>query len=255
MPSRNIRTDPDHRYSRQIRLPEIGRTGQKILGRSTVLVAGIGGLGSVSAFYLAAAGIGHLILVDPDQVSLSNLNRQLLHTEAALGTPKVVSGVATLSRLNTAVTLTPIPKKLTAQTLPPLLKNVDLVVDGCDNYPARQVINQACLDRGTAWVFGGVRGFGGMATLFVPGKTPCFECVIPGPGKKDLAGPDNGILGAAAGIIASIQALEAVKYLLTIGTSLAGRLARVSGLDMQMRVIDLPPAPGCLVCGKKEKTP
>ncbi|MCP4723218.1 MAG: HesA/MoeB/ThiF family protein [Desulfobacteraceae bacterium] len=251
------------RYSRQIKLPQIGPGGQEKLAKARVLIAGAGGLGSLSSLYLAAAGVGHLIIADHDHVELSNLNRQLLYCEANLGKPKVASASHRLGQLNSTIKVTQAQVKIDRKSIDNLLKGVDLVVDGCDNYPTRQVINRACLRHNLPWVFGGVQGFDGMISSFVPGSSPCFECIIQDPDKPktfkpetikpktikpDTQIPDNGILGATAGMIASIQAMEAVKLLLNIGTPLTNRLIRISGLDMRITTAVLTPNPECRAC-------
>jgi len=251
------------RYSRQIKLPQIGPGGQEKLARARVLIAGAGGLGSLSSLYLAAAGVGHLIIADHDHVELSNLNRQILHGEASLGKPKVASASHRLAQLNSTIKVTQAQVKIDRKSIDDLLEGVDLVVDGCDNYPTRQVINRACLRHSLPWVFGGVQGFDGMISSFVPGSSPCFECIIQDPDKPKTFKPetikpntpvqDNGILGATAGMIASIQAMEAVKLLLNLGTPLTNRLIRISGLDMRITTAALTPNPDCRVCKPSSK--
>jgi len=247
--------DDSQRYSRQIQLPEINVKGQEKLSRSTVLIAGAGGLGSLSALYLTAAGVGHVIIVDHDQVELSNLNRQLLHRESSIGRPKALSAAESLGRLNSSIQITPVQATLDQGNIDDLLKGVDLIVDGCDNYQTRQVINRACLSHGLPWIFGGVRGFNGMATSFVPGSFTCFECIIPDPEKSEPGqlNPIQGILGPTAGIIASIQAIEAVKLLVGMGSSLVNRLMHLSGLDMRITTSALTPNPDCRVCNPVRK--
>jgi molybdopterin/thiamine biosynthesis adenylyltransferase len=237
------------RYTRQIKLPQIGPTGQEKLSRARVLIAGAGGLGSLSSLYLAAAGVGHLIIADHDHVELSNLNRQLVHSEATLGTPKVTSASQRLGQLNSAIQVTPVQVKIDQGSIDGLLEGVDLIVDGCDNYPTRKVLNRAALHHNLPWVFGGVMGFDGMISSFVPGSV-CFECIIQDPDtiKPGTPPPNNGILGATAGMIASIQAMEAVKLLLAIGTPLTNRLIRISGLTMRITTTALTPNPDCRAC-------
>lgn len=247
------------RYTRQIKLPQIGPSGQEKLSRSRVLIAGVGGLGSLSSLYLAAAGVGHLIIADHDHVALSNLNRQLVHCEATLGDPKVVSAAQRLGQLNSAIQITPVQTKIDHGSIDGLLVGVDLIVDGCDNYPTRQVLNRAALRHNLPWVFGGVTGFDGMISSFVPGSA-CFECIIQSPEtlksetiKPGTPPPNNGILGATAGMIASIQAMEAVKLLLAIGTPLTNRLVRISGLTMRITTATLTPNPDCRACSPSNK--
>jgi adenylyltransferase/sulfurtransferase len=236
----------DSRYSRQILLPDIGPRGQETLGKSCVLIAGAGGLGSASALYLAAAGVGRIIVVDDDCVELSNLNRQIIHSEASLGQPKALSAANRLAGLNSKIQARPIPERITHENIDSLLtEGVDIMVDASDNYETRQVLNRASLRHGMAWVYGGVHGFDGMASVFLPGRTPCFECIFPHP---PAAPPGKGVVGPAAGITASVQAMETIKLLLGIGESLANRLLRVSGLDMRVHILDLSPNPDCQIC-------
>jgi len=236
------------RYARQIKLSQIGIPGQETLAKAKVLIAGAGGLGSLSSLYLAAAGVGHLVIADNDIVELSNLNRQLVHGEASLGTPKTVSAAHGLDQLNSAIQITPAQVMIEEKSIDALLEGVDLVVDGCDNYPTRQVLNRACLRHKLPWVFGGVKGFDGMITSFVPGSA-CFECIFQDPAiNPGTSPPDNGILGASAGMIASIQAMEAIKLLLNIGTPLTNRLIKISGLTMRITTTTLAPNPDCKAC-------
>jgi molybdopterin/thiamine biosynthesis adenylyltransferase len=248
------------RYTRQIKLPQIGPAGQEKLARSRVLIAGAGGLGSLSSLYLAAAGVGHLIIADHDHVELSNLNRQILHSEATLGDPKVGSAAQRLGQLNSAIQVTPVQVRIDQGSIDGLLEGVDLIVDGCDNYPTRKVLNRAALHHNLPWVFGGVMGFDGMVSSFVPGSSVCFECILQDPDtlKPETIKPgtpplNNGILGATAGMIASIQAMEAVKLLLAIGTPLTDRLIRISGLDMRITTATLTPNPDCRACSPSNK--
>ena len=242
-----LNLDSNKRYARQILLPEIGSKGQDTLGNASVLIAGAGGLGSISSLYLAAAGVGHIIIADYDHVEKSNLNRQLLHSETSLGKPKIESAKSRLKELNSSIKITPVQKRLTADNIDSLVKKIDIIVDACDNYKTRQVLNQASIRHGIPFVFGGVQGFNGMVSCFIPGSTPCFECIIKPPNKR----ADKGIIGAAAGITASIQAMETIKLLLNIGTGadrLENRLLRISGLDMKIKSISLEPDPDCPVC-------
>ena len=246
--SDNQKITPNRRYARQILLPQVGSEGQEKLGKASVLIAGAGGLGSISSLYLAAAGVGHIIIADHDHVEESNLNRQLLHSEKSLGIEKTKSAAIRLTELNSSIKITPLQTKMTRQNIDSITKQVDIIVDATDNYNTRQILNQASLKYNIPFVFGGVQGFDGMVSCFVPGKTPCFECVIPCP-KKENSSP--GIIGTAAGITASIQAMETIKLILNIGTAedrLENRLLRISGLDMKIKSITLEPDPECTAC-------
>ncbi len=220
-----------------------------MLANTSILVAGAGGLGSLSSMYLAAAGVGRIVIVDDDVVEPSNLNRQILHGEQGLGKDKVLSAAGRLSDLNSGVTVVPVKLRITDDTIDHILDGIDLIMDGTDNYDTRVVLNRAALKIGLSWIFGGVSGFDGMASLFSPKGKPCFECVFPPPGAKEDPGP--GIIGPAAGMIASIQSMEAVKEILGIGKGLTGRLLRLSGMDMRINVSTLPPNPECRTCGRQ----
>ena len=238
----------DARYLRQTILPGIGPKGQARLAKACVLIAGAGGLGSASALYLAGAGLGHIKIVDHDRVEISNLNRQILHAEMSLGQPKVVSAAGRLNRFNSSVQVTGFCEKITNKRTGALLKGVDIIVDGCDSYEIRQVLNQASLKYGLPYVYAGVNGFDSMISCFVPGQTPCFECIFSG----NAPPPDQpaGVIGSAAGLAGSIQAMETVKLLLDIGTPLKNRLMRISGLDMRCHCMDLTTNPACPACGR-----
>jgi molybdopterin/thiamine biosynthesis adenylyltransferase len=236
----------DQRYLRQTILPEIGPDGQEKLAHACVLIAGVGGLGSVSSLYLAAAGIGHIKIADPDAVELSNLNRQIIHSEAFLRQPKTISAAIRIKALNSSVRVTPVQERITHDNIDRLLKDVNIIVDGSDNYETRQVLNRASLRHGLPFVYGGVQGFNAMVSSFVPGQTPCFECIVTGKGVQP--GPGPGIIGPTAGIAASFQAMETIKLILELGKPLKNRMLRISGLDMRLHTLKLVPNPECKVC-------
>jgi molybdopterin/thiamine biosynthesis adenylyltransferase len=238
----------DERYMRQTLLPGIGPKGQEKLAKACVLIAGAGGLGSASAFYLAGAGIGHIKIVDHDTVEISNLNRQILHADTALGQPKALSAADRLTAFNPGIQVTGLCEKITHDRFPAMLEGVDIIVDGCDSYETRQVLNRAALKHGLPYVYAGINGFDAMISCFVPGQTPCFECIFSG----NAPPPDQpaGVIGAAPGLAGSIQAMETVKLLLDIGTPLKNRLLHISGLDMRCHCMDLSPNPDCPACGR-----
>lgn len=238
----------DERYTRQIILPEIGPQGQERLARAGVLIAGAGGLGSVTALYLAAAGIGHIEIADHDSLESSNLNRQIIHSEAFLGQPKVISAAIRMKALNPTVRVTPVQARITSANIDALLDGVEIIVDGSDNYETRQILNRASLRHGLPFVYAGVRGFDAMVSSFVPGRTACFECIVTG--GQAPAGRSPGIVGPAAGMAASFQAMETLKLILEIGKPLENRLIRISGLDMRIHCVNLIPNPQCKACGK-----
>jgi sulfur-carrier protein adenylyltransferase/sulfurtransferase len=242
------------RYSRHLRLPEVGLEGQRRLQQSTVLLVGAGGLGSPAAFYLAAAGIGRLRLVDDDVVDRSNLQRQILHVDAGIGVPKVESARERLAALNPRVRIEAIRERASAANVEALLEGVDVVVDGSDNFPLRYLLNDACVNLGKPLVYGAVQRFEGQASVFDAGRRrgqcPCYRCLFPEPPPPQFAPScaEAGVLGVLPGIIGLLQATEAIKLLLGIGQSLAGRLLQFDALAMRFREIGLAPDPDCAVC-------
>lgn len=248
--------DPDflERYSRHLRLPDVGLAGQRRLEASTVLLLGAGGLGSPAAFYLAAAGVGRLRLVDDDVVDRSNLQRQILHTEAGIGTPKVVSAAAALSALNPRTRVEPIRERASAENVERLLEGVDVVVDGADNFPARYLLNDACVHLRKPLVYGAVHRFEGQASVFdagrLRGEAPCYRCLFPEPPPPEAAPncAEAGVLGVLPGVIGLLQATEVVKLLLGLGEPLSGRLLHFDALSMRFRETRLLPDPDCPVC-------
>ena len=242
------------RYSRHLRLDEVGVEGQRRLERSRVLLVGAGGLGSPAAFYLAAAGVGHLRLVDDDVVDRSNLQRQILHVEAAIGQAKVESARERLAALNPRVVVEGIRERATSANVEALLEGMDVVVDGSDNFPLRYLLNDACVKLGKPLVYGAVQRFEGQASVFDAGRhrgrCPCYRCLFPEPPPPQFAPScaDAGVLGVLPGIVGLLQANEAIKLLLGIGQGLAGRLLQFDALAMRFREVRLAPDPQCPVC-------
>lgn len=234
------------RYARQIVLPEVGPAGQEKLRAATVFIAGAGGLGSVSSLYLAAAGVGKLVIADPDHVSLSNLNRQIIHSTKTLGWPKTRSAELRLRELNPDINVVCRQAFISSDTVDGLTQHTDIIVDATDNRATRDLLNRVCITRRIPFVFGGVDGFDGMVTTLIPGEGPCFKCLFPGDKEQDT----SGILGPVPGMIASLQALEVIKLILGIGRSLAGRLLRIRGLTMTIKETAVPGNPQCPACGK-----
>jgi len=252
------RLDPDEadfleRYSRHLRLPEVGVAGQRRLQQARVLLVGAGGLGSPAAYYLAAAGVGHLRIVDDDHVDRSNLQRQILHTEDAVGTPKVESAAARLRALNPRVRIEPVAARV-SDNVEALLEGMDVVVDGSDNFPLRYLLNDACVKLGKPLVYGAVQRFEGQVSVFDAGRrrgqAPCYRCLFPEPPPPEFAPncAEAGVLGVLPGIIGLLQATEAVKLLLGIGTPLTGRLLQFDALGMRFRETRLAADPDCPVC-------
>jgi molybdopterin/thiamine biosynthesis adenylyltransferase len=242
-----------NRYSRHLMLSEIGEIGQKKLLDAKVLVVGLGGLGSPIGYYLAAAGVGTLGLVDSDVVEISNLQRQILHSTNTIGLPKTVSAKETISRLNPDVKVVTYQERLTADNAMQIICGYDIVVDGCDNLPTRYVVNDVCMTSDKPYVHGSIFQFEGRATVFLPDKGPCYRCLYPAlPPKELLPGPNEiGLLGVLPGVIGTIQATETVKLILGIGESLSGRLLLYDALNMEFDMIDVQRSLKCHICEKK----
>jgi molybdopterin/thiamine biosynthesis adenylyltransferase/rhodanese-related sulfurtransferase len=242
------------RYSRHLRLPEIGVEGQKRLEASRVLLVGAGGLGSPAAYYLAAAGLGTLRIVDDDVVDRSNLQRQILHADDRIGLPKVESAARTLAALNPRVRIEDVASRVTAETVDGLLDGVDIVLDGADNFPARYLLNDACIRHAKPLVYGAVHRFEGQLSVFDAGRQrgvlPCYRCLFPEPPPPEAAPncAEAGVLGVLPGVIGLLQATEVLKLLLGVGAPLSGRLLHFDALAMRFRETRLPPDPDCPAC-------
>ncbi len=246
------------RYARHLVLREVGGAGQQALKAARVLLVGMGGLGSAAAPMLAGAGVGVLGLVDGDTVSLSNLQRQTLYTTADIGRPKVEAAAERLAGLNPEVALQQHPVMLTADTAGALVEGYDLVLDGTDDFATRFAVNAACVAAGRPLVSGAIERWTGQVGVFTAGLTrgrplaerrPCYQCLTPEipPGAETCA--RVGVVGALAGIIGAMMALEAVKWIVGAGQPLAGRLLIYDGLAAESRTVRLPPDPDCPVCG------
>jgi adenylyltransferase/sulfurtransferase len=239
------------RYSRHFLLPEVGEDGQAKLLQAKVLMVGAGGLGSPSAYYLAAAGVGTIGIIDNDVVDISNLQRQILHANDRVGMPKVESAKKTLEGLNPDVKVIPYEAKLTSENIMDIIKDYDLVVDGCDNFPTRYLVNDACVLAGKPNVHGSIFQFEGQATVFYPGKGPCYRCLYPEPPPAEMAPScaEAGVLGVLPGLIGVIEALEAIKIVLGKGDTLIGRLLCFNTLTMEINTLTLRRDPRCPMCG------
>jgi sulfur-carrier protein adenylyltransferase/sulfurtransferase len=242
------------RYSRHIGLSEVGESGQRRLKQSSVLIVGAGGLGSPAALYLAAAGVGRIGIVDFDTVDLSNLQRQVLHDTAAVGSPKTQSARARLEAINPFVRVESIEAELTASNALEIIGAYDVVVDGTDNFKTRYLTNDACVLLGRPNVYGSVLRFEGQASVFGTPDGPCYRCLFREPPPPGLVPncADAGVLGVLPGLIGTIQATEAIKSILGIGDTLAGRLLLVDALRMNFRTIRLRRDPDCPACGTRE---
>jgi molybdopterin/thiamine biosynthesis adenylyltransferase len=239
------------RYNRQIMLPDIDIEGQERLLASTALIIGLGGLGSPVALYLAAAGVGHLILADDDQVDLSNLQRQIAHGTSNIGQLKVDSAAESLLSLNPGIRISKISQRLTQQSLADLLVDVDVVVDATDNFASRFAINDACVSTATPLVSGAAVQLEGQVMVYDPklSDTPCYRCLYQNANDGAFNCAENGVAAPVVGIIGTIQAMETIKLLVGFGVSLAGYLLVFDARYMDWRKLKLPRNPACSTCG------
>ena len=240
------------RYSRHITLPELDIEGQEKLLAARVLIIGLGGLGSPIALYLAAAGIGHLVLADGDTVDVTNLQRQVVHGTDSVGMPKTESAARTLRAINPDVGIECITQRLDDASLATLVQRVDLVVEGTDNLAVRYAINRACLAARVPWVSGAAVRFEGQVTAFDPRapESPCYACLYPN-ARDDTAQTcsENGVISPLVGVIGTMQALEVIKMLTGVGRSLVGQLLLFDAKDASWMKLKLPRNPKCSACG------
>ena len=239
------------RYSRQIMLPELDIDGQEKLGSASVLIIGLGGLGSPAAIYLAAAGIGEVTLVDEDVVDLSNLQRQIVHREASIGEPKVASAENTIKQISSETNITTIATRLRGDQLLKTVRHADVVVDATDNFESRYEINDACLSTQTPLVSGAAIRMEGHVAVFDPRESdsPCYRCLYEQGENENLNCADNGVLAPVVGIIGTIQAMEAIKIISGIGKTLSGHVLYMDAKRMEWRRLKLLKNPQCLSCG------
>lgn len=233
-------------------LPQIDVAGQQTLLDSHVLIIGAGGLGSAAALYLAAAGVGHISIADPDAVELSNLQRQILHSTNDIGRAKVVSAKLHLTEQNPDISIATLEQALEGEALVRAVLEADLVVDGSDNFPTRFAVNQTCVTQRKPLVSGAAIRFEGQISSFTPGRSdsPCYRCLYREIGDAQEACEDAGVLGPLVGVIGSLQAVEAIKLLTGIGKPLVGRLLLFDALDLSWRELKLKRDPDCPACGK-----
>jgi len=242
------------RYSRHIGLSEVGEAGQRRLKRASVLIVGAGGLGSPAALYLAAAGVGRIGIADFDTVDLTNLQRQLLHDTNSVGQRKTDSARSRLGAVNPLVHVETINDELSAANALDIIAAYDVVIDGTDNFKTRYLTNDACVLLGKPNVYGSVLRFEGQASVFATSDGPCYRCLFPEPPPPGLVPncAEAGVLGVLPGIVGTIQATEAIKIILGIGDTLAGRLLLVDAKAMSFRTIRLRRDPSCAACGTRE---
>ncbi len=240
------------RYSRQMMLPQVGAEGQERLLQAHTLIIGLGGLGAPAAIYLAAAGVGRMILVDFDRVDLSNLQRQIVHFSNDIGKPKVESARETLNALNPEVTIHTLDWKLSEEELDQQVAEADLVLDCSDNFTTRFAVNRSCVRHRKPLISGAAIRFEGQISLFRPDleDEPCYRCLYKGGDELDESCTQTGVLAPLVGVIGSMQALEAMKVIIGTGTGLNGKLMLLDALTMEWRTLRLPKDPNCPVCGE-----
>lgn len=243
------------RYSRQIILPNVGGKGQEKILNAKVLVIGTGGLGAPCSFYLAAAGVGRIGLVDSDNVELNNLQRQIVHTTEDVGIPKVESGKKRLKALNPDIEVITHSLRLDSTNILGIIKDYDIIVDGSDNFPTRYLVNDACVLSKKPLVHAGIFRYDGQIMTILPGRGPCYRCLFPEPPPPGAVPScqEGGILGAVAGLMGVLQANEVLKFILNSGELLSGRLLIFNALDSTFRTVKVPKDKDCLVCSDHPK--
>lgn len=239
------------RYSRHIILKEVGGKGQKKLLDGKVMVIGAGGLGAPIALYLAAAGVGTIGIADADVVDLSNLQRQVIHFTPDVGKPKVESAREKMEAINPDVRVRTYQEWITAANIARIIADYDFVIDGTDNFAAKFLVNDACVLAGTPYSHGGILQFDGQTLTVKPGESPCYRCIFPAPPPKDAIPTcaRAGVIGVLPGVLGTIQATEAIKYLLGQGDLLTGRLLTYNALRMRFREVPVKKSARCPVCG------
>lgn len=248
------------RYARHLNIPEVGEAGQIKLAKAKVLLVGAGGLGSPAAFYLAAAGVGTIGIIDHDYVDRSNLQRQILHTDSRVGQPKVDSARETLLALNPLTNVISYQEKLTAKNIENIFAQYDIILDGSDNFPTRYLVNDACVNLSLPNVHGSIFRFDGQVSVFWAGnngKGPCYRCLYPEPPPAEFAPScaEAGVLGVLPGVIGVLEATETIKLILNVGESLVGRLLHFDALQCRFREFTITPDPMCSRCSTPEIKP
>ena len=250
--TRSLTPAERERYSRHLIVPEIGETGQVKILESRVLLIGAGGLGSPSAYYLAAAGVGTIGIVDFDRVDVTNLQRQILHGTSDIGRPKALSAKETIHELNPGINVVLHETRLMSDNIMDIIKDYDIIVDGCDNFPTRYLINDACVLANKPNVHGSIYQFDGYSTVFHPGKGPCYRCLYPEPPPPGSVPScdEAGVLGVLPGTIGLIQATETLKLILGKGQPLIGRILMYDALEMSFQTFNVQKDPSCPICGE-----
>ena len=233
------------RYNRQIIMKGFGDNGQEKLKKARVVVAGCGGLGSPIAYYLAAAGIGTIRLIDEDSVDISNLNRQILHWDSDIGRPKVTSAFEKVTKLNPSITVEPVQATIDESNVFELTEGFDMIIDAMDNLAARFLLNQAAIKHNIPFIHGAIQGYEGRVTTILPGKTACLRCIYRG----DVPKGNFPVIGATPGVVGCIQVTEAIKYLTGMGDLLENRLLIYDGLSMKFMELKVARDPECPHCG------
>ncbi len=239
------------RYSRHIILPEVGGKGQAKIANAKVFMIGAGGLGSPVGYYLAAAGVGTIAIVDNDTVEMSNLQRQIAHSVTTIGMPKVESAKRTFQALNPDVNIVDLKQRLSKDDILGLIRDYDIVIDGSDNFPTRYLVNDACVMAKKPLVSGAILRFEGQVTTIVPGEGPCYRCLFEEPPPPGLVPScqEAGVLGVLPGVIGGLQATEVLKLILGKGELLKGELLIYNALKTTFRKVKIPKNPSCPVCG------
>ncbi|MFW6090959.1 MAG: adenylyltransferase/sulfurtransferase MoeZ [Actinomycetota bacterium] len=251
-PATELTTDEVRRYSRHLIIPDVGMAGQKRLKNSRVLVIGAGGLGSPALMYLAAAGVGTLGVIDFDVVDESNLQRQVIHGQSDVGTPKALSAKASIAEVNPYVNFVVHEERLDNENAMRIFADYDLIVDGTDNFATRYLVNDACVLLGKPYVWGSIYRFDGQASVFWAEHGPCYRCLYPEPPPPGMVPScaEGGVLGVLCGSVGSIQVTEAIKLLTGTGEPLLGRLMIYDALEMTYRSVNVRKDPNCAICGE-----
>jgi molybdopterin/thiamine biosynthesis adenylyltransferase/rhodanese-related sulfurtransferase len=251
-PGGELSRDEIFRYSRHLIIPDVAMDGQKRLKNASVLLIGAGGLGSPNAMYLAAAGVGHIGIVDFDDVDASNLQRQVIHGTSDIGRPKLESARDKIREINPYVEVTLHETRLTSENARGIIRDYDLIVDGSDNFPTRYLVNDACVLEGKPYVWGSIYRFDGQASVFWAEHGPCYRCLYPEPPPPGMVPScaEGGVLGVLCATVGSIQANEAIKLITGIGDPLVGRLLIYDALELSFKDIRVRKDPECPVCGK-----